>query len=138
MLTEGYFEALAERYRALAVHGTGYPAPQGSPLLELVTSIGILYLFNPIAVLQKQKKMDVLINASLEQLLPEDSQSSSVQALEGGRWIFAGSLREQLEPGLFLFDAGVPLLLFTDQEPPLTRSVRVVTAPPLFGIPLAG
>ena len=74
----------------------------------------------------------------LEQLLPEDGQSSSVQALEGGRWIFAGSLREQLEPGLFLFDAGVPLLLFTDQEPPLTRSVRVVTAPPLFGIPLAG
>jgi hypothetical protein len=132
MILEDSAEGFWERFSAYAQEWPIAPEPLGSPILELLTPAGVLYAFDRGLTPIPHSPLRVLLHGVVE--ASEDTESTGISHLGGGRYELRGQVLRGLERGFYLFAVGRPELLFvlasSQPLPPGPLAVRL--APPLM------
>ncbi len=130
-------EAFAERFGDHAVGVELLPQPLGYPLLEAVTPAGILYPFDRGAPPAPTGQVDLVLHATVETFRYRQG-ASAARPLSGGRYLLNGRVRSELEPGFYLLDCGVPLVLASEEPLESGMDIEVTTEPPLMAFRTEG
>ncbi|WP_174720021.1 MULTISPECIES: hypothetical protein [unclassified Meiothermus] len=129
---EGFFE----RFAAYALEANLAPEPQGSPVLEVVTSAGVFLAFDRGLPPAPTGRARLLLHAEVEHLSYGGEASPGAYPMERGRYELRGRVVQALARNLYLMDIGVPVVLGLPSHligPDLfSGPLRVVTAPPLM------
>jgi len=124
-------EVFWQRYGEHAVAVEMLPVPYGYPLVETLTPQGAVYAFDRGAPPSPIGRLNVLFAAAVESFryrrLP-----AGLQSYEGGRALLAGRVVRRLSDDAFLFDAGIPLVINSQDPLEVGATLEVITAPPLM------
>lgn len=124
-------EVFAERFAEHAVGVELLPQPFGYPLLEAVTPAGVLYPFDRGAPPAPTGQVELVLHATVETFKYRQG-TPGVRELPGGRYRLRGRVRRELEPGFYLMDCGVPLVLASEEPLEAGMDIEVTTEPPLM------
>lgn len=129
-------ERFFERFADYALEADLAPEPQGSPLLEVVTSAGVFLAFDRGLPPAPTGRARLLLHAEVESLTYGEETSPGAYRMEKGRYELRGRVVQALARNLYLMDVGVPVVLSLPSRligPDLfSGPLRVVTAPPLM------
>jgi hypothetical protein len=107
------------------------PQPFGYPLLEAITPAGVLYPFDRGAPPAPTGRVELVLHATVEAFKYRQGPVG-VHELPGGRYRLNGRVRSELEPGFYLLDCGLPLVLASDEPLEPGMEIEVTTEPPLM------
>ena len=124
-------EVYWQHYGEHAISVEMLPVPYGYPLVEAVTPAGVVYAFDRGAPPAPAGRQDVLFSASVESFRYRQ-QRPSLRAVEGGRTLLAGKVLRRLSADAYLFDAGLPLVVNSEEPLEEGAALEIVAAPPLM------
>ncbi len=131
MVLEEGPEAFALRFTECAAGVELLPVPFGHPLLEALTPSGVLYPFDRGAPPAPAGPVELILHATLSSFRYLE-RPAEITALAGGRYRLRGRVLRELEPGFYLFDCGLPLVLACDEPLETGMGVEGTTEPPLM------
>ncbi len=131
MVLEESPDTFFERFSQYATQLDLLPVPEGWPLLEAHTPLGLIFLFDRGTPPAPLGPTDVLVHGVVREVRPAEGKPR-LTPRTGGAYTISGRVIGEPAPGFFLFDAGFPILL-ASQTPlePETR-IEVDLEPPLM------
>ncbi len=135
MVREESPEAFALRFAEHAVAVELLPVPYGYPLLEALTPVGVLYPFDRGAPPAPTGPVELILHASLASFRYREAPAA-VEPLAGGRYRMRGRVLRELEPGFYLLDCDLPMVLASEEPLESGMAVEVISEPPLMAFRL--
>lgn len=126
---EDHPDSFFERYAAHAIEAELLPQPTGSPLAEVLTPLGVLLAFDrglPPAHFGPQK---VLLHGVVEAVEYGPVQVG-FERKAGGRYELRALVQRGLGQGMYLVDAGVPIVVSGALE--VGQEATLTLSPPLM------
>jgi hypothetical protein len=127
-----------ERFSQYAQTWPISPEPLGSPLLEVLTSLGPLFAFDRCLAPLSGSVTPLIFHGQVEDWNP-DQNTNNVQHLGGGRYQFTGQVQAVLDASFFVLQVESPnsephlrLVLGALDPPGVGSWVTVRLAPPLM------
>lgn len=128
-----------EQYSPYAATFQVSPEPMGSPLLEVLTPLGPIFVFDRGLVPHTAANMQLILHGQAERW-EEGQQTSPLNHLGGGRYELAGQVTEAMARGFFVLEVAqspdasekLKILLYAEQAPQAGQWVIVQVAPPLM------
>ncbi len=130
-------EYFAEHFADHAVNVELLPYPFGYPLLEAITPVGVLYPFDRCAPPAPTGQVELVLHASVESFRYR-RHAPGIEELSGGRYRLKGRVQAELEPGFYLMDCGLPLVLASEKPLEEGMDIEVTTEPPLMAFRMEG
>lgn len=131
---EGFWERFSEHAVVLGVS----PEPLGSPMLELLTPYGPLFVFDRGLIPLSSSSERFILHAQVKSW-QDTRREPSVEHLGGGRYQLVGQVSQHLSGVCFVLQVGsLPLVLAGQDKPSLGSTVEATLYPPLMAFRAEG